>query len=284
MITNRILVTIFLIISAYSFQQKLDSDSLIARVRALDDQKLKVDEINQFAHSIVWVFPDSALALVENAQLISDQIGYNEGLAKALQINSSANYILGKTDLALKSGLESIKFAKISGNSDLISDCANNLGLIYQDLKDYQTSIEYFKEAIEAPQINRQNSHSIINNMANSYYYLEDYEKSLLYHEEAMNIRIEANNMSGIADCLNDIGLVNFEMGETDLAIRNIKRCMFIKDSIGDVEGIAFSSLDLAGIYLRLEDYKNMRYYAQKGLDAAVVISSKKYKQYATTA
>jgi serine phosphatase RsbU (regulator of sigma subunit) len=47
------------------------------------------------------------------------------------------------------------------------------------------------------------------------------------------------------------------------------------------MEGIAFSSLDLASIYDEKGDYSNVKNYAQKGLDASIVIGSKRYKQFA---
>ncbi|MCG8574001.1 MAG: tetratricopeptide repeat protein [Flavobacteriales bacterium] len=263
------------------FGQDAYTDSLLQELDKVEKESEKVDLLNQIAAHLVWILPDSSISYGKKAQLKALSINDLEGQSRALWSISSSYYITGYTDLALEKGQASIEIAKESGNINLITGSANNLGLIYQDLEKYQESIDYFKEAIDYARQGTENPHSIINNMANSFYYLEDYDKSMQYHEEALKIRQKDKNYSGIADCLNDIGLVHWKQGDDDLAIQKIKRCIFIKDSIGDMEGIAFSSLDLASIYDEKGDYSNVKNYAQKGLDASIVIGSKRYKQFA---
>jgi serine phosphatase RsbU (regulator of sigma subunit) len=263
------------------FGQDAYTDSLLQELDKVEKEAEKVDLLNQIAAHLVWILPDSSISYGKKAQLKALSINDLEGQSRALWSISSSYYITGYTDLALEKGQASIEIAKESGNINLITGSANNLGLIYQDLEKYQESIDYFKEAIDYARQGTENPHSIINNMANSFYYLEDYDKSMQYHEEALKIRQKDKNYSGIADCLNDIGLVHWKQGDDDLAIQKIKRCIFIKDSIGDMEGIAFSSLDLASIYDEKGDYSNVKNYAQKGLDASIVIGSKRYKQFA---
>lgn len=282
LIMNRLFgLFVLLVFSFASFTQDEYADSLLHEVEVSSSDAEKIILLNSVADYLVWMIPDSAIKYAEQAYSMA--ITSNEPIEQvyALTTISAGYYILGNTDIALENGRLSLDIARQSEDNSAIAASANNLGLIYQDLENFEASIDYFKEAIANSGEEAIPLHSIINNMANSYYYLEDFEKSMQYHDEALKIRREINDISGIADCLNDIGLVHWKLGEKDLAISNIKRCIAIKDSIGDHEGIAFSSLDLSGIYDELNDYQNLKKYASIGLEAAEQIGSNRYKKYA---
>ncbi len=270
---KRLLSAILILLSYFGHAQ----DDLVVLLGSANKEE-KVVLLNEISAQLVWSYPDSAMEYAKEAEKLA--IETNDFIAQsvALRTISSGYYLQGNADQALETGRKALDIAKEHDHYQTIAAAANNLGLIYQDMGKYESSIEFFQEAIDVSKEMGESPHSTINNMANSHYYLKNYEESIHLHEVALEIRREDNNISGIADCLNDIGLVYLELNQPDTAIDYIKQCIRIKDSINDVEGIAFSTLDLASVYLRLNENDSVIRYANLGLEAALELESIKYQ------
>ena len=93
----------------------------------------------------------------------------------------------------------------------------NNLGLLYQDKKNFKRALDYFFEGLECyekaykKEPNHPNIASILNNIGLCFQDAEDYVKSLDFLNDALEVynkihRFNRRN-SEISDCLNNIGV-----------------------------------------------------------------------------
>ncbi len=222
---------------------------------------------------LLWINPDSSIALSDSALLHltpKDTMYYY-----FLNAKGYAYYVKGFYDLALKYNMQAFDTTMIYKNKHLMARVANTLGLIHDELGDYDAAIKFFDIAIKYS--NGKEKHIPLNNKANTLYRKGEFNQSIQLHKEALKIRKNLGNLSGVADCLNDIGLVYAELGNYDLAEKNIKSCLAIKKKIKDSEGIAFSSMDLAHVLTIQNKHKEALPYLYEALKHSKELGITKY-------
>ena len=264
-----IIYTVLFLVTVCGFSQNT------SRNRAQKEILTLLDSANFYS----WSSPDYSLKFSNEAEKKSKQINFIYGIVSSLKNQASAYYIKGYTDKALKKGIEAIKICEQNNYYEGIPKIANMLGLIYTDLKKYKKAIGYFDLAIKYGKKFKLSIDIPINNKANAFYFLKEYDKSLKLHKEALKIREKNNDLSGIADCKNDIGVVYKELKQYDKAYNYIYDCFKIKTSIRDTEGIAFSSLDLADLLVLSHKPKQALKYIDIGYKMAKEMNSPRYKE-----
>ncbi len=207
----------FIVISLFSFVVFSQTDN--------NSQQQEIRNLLDSANIYSWSSPDKAIAFSEKALVKSREINFIEGKVTSLGMISLNYYIKGYTEKALENGIEAIKIAEKNNYHLGVASIANAIGLIYQDLNEYEKSIEYFDICIRYSKENKEDFDTPVNNKANSYYFLKQYKKSIELHEQALNIRKNKKDTSGIADCQNDIGLVYIDLKQFEKAHSYIHSC-----------------------------------------------------------
>jgi serine phosphatase RsbU (regulator of sigma subunit) len=231
------------------------------------------------AKTYAWSSPGLSLKYSEKAELQSKEINFIEGIIFSLKVQTSAYYIQGFTDKALEKGLEAIRICEKNNFSKGLAPISNSIGLIYQDIGEYEKSIIYFDISIDYGKKNSKDIDTPLNNKANSYYYKKKYKKSIELHKQALKLREARNDSSGIADCKNDIGIVYIELKEFEIAYEYIIDCYKIKEAILDTEGIAFSSSDMANLYIEWNKPKEALKYIERAFEVSKLMNSPRYKE-----
>ncbi len=154
---------------------------------------------------------DSAFAVAEQVQKLSNTISFSKGEAKGLEW---LGYISGRQSKladAFRYHRECLRVELVSKNSMGIANALNNIGMIHYRKADMDSTIHYFKAS--------------------------------LAQEE------KGNNLKGIAASLNNIGYIIKAQGKTDEAIQYYLRAIEIKEQIGDDVTTANSYNNLAVVY-----------------------------------
>ncbi len=254
-------------------------NSLFAQKEHYLKQQKEIKILIDSAEVFVWSSPDISLSFSKKAEKKAKQIHFIEGIVFSLKFQSSAYYIQGLTDKALKKGIEAIEICEKEKFYKGLPSIANNLGLIYQDLHKYKKSIFYFNKAIKYGKKNGKPIDVPLNNKANSFYFMKNYKQSILFHKQALEIREANHDSSGIADCKNDIGIIFIDLKQYKLAYKNIYDCYKIKEAIHETEGIAFSSIDMANLLVSEKKPEQAIKYIDRCFEMAKIMNSPRYKE-----
>jgi tetratricopeptide (TPR) repeat protein len=187
--------------------------------------------------------------------------------AKGLEI--AENYGLGKetrTTNRLKESLEYFDRAIALGRSIGIVDfelkCLRQKSLTYWQLGDFD-SFHYCNErGLEiAKKINhRKEVGRCLNNIGAYYIKTSDFTNGLRICRLALPIIRTVNELSDEATCLNNLAIIYKQLGEYDLAIKNMKRVLELDAQLGDRLQISKDKANLGGLLLRRGFvYRNMQ-------------------------
>lgn len=133
---------------------------------------------------------------------------------------------------------------------------------------DYKTSQRYLEEALEFYR-NTNNKNGIgncLNNLGLNYFDLGEYKKSKLCMNEGLEIRKKTNNRIGICSTLNSLGLVALAEGEFSSAKEYFEESLDIAIELKDLIYMAIGYNNLAQIYQRFGNYEKAKDYFEKGL------------------
>ena len=140
------------------------------------------------------------------------------------------------------------------GNSQVQADLIGNLGMVYNDINDYQTALKYYKASL-VKQIELKNKlrEGIMRlNVGNGYYRLKKYDSSLFYYRQSHEIISSLNNTRNIIDLLNvGIGEVYGELGNFDKAMDYLYKAKRSCDTTKHHRGMVHSSMAIAKVMMK---------------------------------
>lgn len=102
-----------------------------------------------------------------------------------------------------------------------------------------------------------------------------DLNESLSFFENAYQLSKTQSFRKEEARALNDIGLVNIDFNELDIAYRNLSAALKIRNEIGDIEGVANSYNNLAIIFESQKRYSKALEYYDKSINIAKAAGNK---------
>lgn len=117
-----------------------------------------------------------------------------------------------------------------------IARVTNNMGLVYQDLANYDKATECYRAALSlARTIGDRNCEDwALNNLGEVHRLKAEYDKAIDSYGQSMAVTKSIGNRKMVGRTMNNMGLVNKDWGRYDKAIELYKQSMAISKSIGD--------------------------------------------------
>lgn len=144
--------------------------------------------------------------------------------------------------------------------------CYNNLGIVLNELKEYDKAIFYHNEALEynkkikGKNTNKENS---LNNLGVVYSYKNEFKKSINYYQQALKEKkLKVNNPKLYAMLLDNLAYSKFKTGDYTNSKVLFFEALKIRDSINDFSGIAMSKLRLSQYFSVMNDTVKAMQYA----------------------
>lgn len=106
----------------------------------------------------------------------------------------------------------------------------------------------------ETPMV-QTNLSAAYNNIGNVNLYLKKYDTSLVYYKVALEMRQKAGNQYGVAECYGNIGTTHYLLHNYSEALKNHEASLEVKRKLDDVHGIAQSYGNIGGVYFDLKEY-----------------------------
>jgi tetratricopeptide (TPR) repeat protein len=176
---------------------------------------------------------------------------------------------LGKYQTAIDYCLQSLAIAESISDQQLQGDILSNLAAIYVSKGNNQESINYSKRALEFFSNDSEARIRINNNLGSAYSNLRQYEQSLVYFKQALSQSKILEYKKFEATSLANMGYVYSALGKFDCAIDNYKECKEITKSIGDTYGECVVLLNLGTINAKKHEYKIAKQYLESSLEIA---------------
>src|SRR5260221_9309461 len=171
------------IIHGKNFGQNRHIDSLKEQLseHPLDDT-VRVSLLIQLATDETYDHPLLSGNYAFEASTISEKINYPKGVALAYRLLGNSFWSQANKSAALDHFLRALKIADSIHNPQIQADLMGNLGMVYNDMGDYEKALSYYRASL-AKQIELKNKlrEAIMRlNVGNGHYRLKHYDSALV--------------------------------------------------------------------------------------------------------
>ncbi|MCG8326874.1 MAG: tetratricopeptide repeat protein [Chitinophagales bacterium] len=189
------------ILSQLLYEKALEADAVRYQVKA----SYLVG--NAFMHLGQY---EASKAKLEEALLLSEQLGDHKWMALTLNSLSIVNQDLGDLDLALEQLQKSMDINYQAGDTARTTGNLLNIAAIYESKGETLNSLEYNKKALSLCRRYNKQRHLAIahNNIANNYKFLGDIPKSTEHYLGALAIYDGEDNALGKSSTLNNLAVL----------------------------------------------------------------------------
>jgi len=144
----------------------------------------------------------------------------------------------------------------------------NNLGLIYNNLAEYERAIDFYRQSLTiAREIgDRQGEATSLNNLGNAYNNLAEYEEAIDFYRPSLVIARETGDRQSEAVSLGNLGNAYNNLEEYERAIDFYRQSLVIAREIGDRQSEAASLNNLGNAYNNLAEYEQAIDFYQQSL------------------
>lgn len=173
-----------------------------------------------------------------------------------------------------KHGLEIVEK---TGQRETEGILLNRLGLLYDNLGQWQNALEHFTHAliIQQEAADWAKMMAALQNMAVVFYKLGRHQEALEYYEQVLSFYEAIHDKAGIAVVLNNIGAAHHQLGNIEKALEYFEKALPAREEIGDMEGAATTLNNIGSIYLHLGQPQTMLEYCEQAFNIYKDIGNK---------
>lgn len=184
---------------------------------------------------------------------------------------------LGDYEEALNHYYTALESLNHQPHSTLRAYILNNIGLVNWRLKNYDLALEkYFesKQTLESENKVRDVA-NLCNNIGLIYEEKNDDEQALSYYFKALQLLKKDTDLNYKANVLSNIGALYNSRKQYRLALKYQRRALHLREKLNHKIGLVTSHMDLAQLYLQMEDYNRAFSSVSLALDLAQILGSK---------
>lgn len=214
---------------------------------------------------------DEALALIEDALVIFQQVNNDEMIADSYIIRGLVWEQKGESKKALEDLLKAHHMLKSFEDKLEVGHAIAIIANIYSDAGQHEKAIEYYRESFTYIDPDREKYiASILNsNIGSSFSELGQYEEAEGYFQKALETNIELGDEVGKAYTLAKIASIKSKRSNTEAAISTYKQALAVVDKHRDTKMSMNISIALAKEYLRLNELNSAEMYLAKAMTHA---------------
>ncbi|MCA0958302.1 tetratricopeptide repeat protein [Muricauda ruestringensis] len=169
--------------------------------------------------------------------------------------------------------LENLKSNPIT--KEARSGVLNHLGIVYRNIKSYDKSLSYYKEALKYA-VDYSDSIPTINNISNVYLDQGKYKQALKNSKLVAEMRLKQNDSIGIARAFDNLGFVQSKLNIPN-GLTNMRKALNIRLREHDVSGMYSSRHHLSEYFLNQGNRQKAVEHAEQAYDLAKQLNSASY-------
>jgi len=226
----------------------------------------KYEKMLDIADSIYDSDDSSAFNLVRTTLKYAEENNDTELLMKSRYVQGDIHTHYGSYRKAAEEYKNSIIAAEKLQDREYLYENCKQLGGAFYYLSDYKTATIFFHKANElALSMGDDVKHAeILNKMGVVHDELEDFDKAEKYYNEALLIYQKNNRMKDIAKIYSNIAATKFNRGEYDTALSTFERALNIYKSEGEESRVAIILNNMASIEIEKKNYdKALKYLSE---------------------
>ena len=217
--------------------------------------------------------PDSSFLYYDKAQKI--YLGLNDSYNLAQTILKKANLQFIQNDLfgSEKGVSKVLKIMKNTHYNDIRYDAYNLLGLIYNELEDYNNAMVYHNKALASIDESLMASFSqpkatSFNNIGLVYQSKKNFREARKYFEKGLAEKNVFKNKPYLyATLINNLGFAKFNLKEKEGVLDLYFRAIKIRDSLQFTSGAIESKINISEYFMSEQDTVKARMFAQQALE-----------------
>ncbi|NNM93898.1 MAG: SpoIIE family protein phosphatase [Bacteroidia bacterium] len=209
---------------------------------------------------------DSEKIYVDTARYLAIRAKYVTGNIRVDGFYSSIYEDEGKYDISLKYALEAMRMAEKKGVKKLIAKSANNVAIVYYDLKAYDTALNYFNmELNQYSEIHDTiGTIKVLNNMGAAYINEKNYEEGMKCYQKGLAMSLALHDSNLLSAFYTNIGRIYTERKEYEQGLFYGLEAYRIAASRKDYYTLASVATNIGFIYKEQKNYDSALKYFQK--------------------
>ncbi|MCD6115930.1 tetratricopeptide repeat protein [bacterium] len=258
----------------FAQQQKIDSLKSIIKEH---EKVARIDILNKISFAYNTVFPDSGLKYSKKAIKFAKDLGYQKGIAEALQ-NTGVNY-LAKGDLKAAYDYNKQALSIFEKLQDHVGICESliNIGLVYNSFGEKDKALGYFVKMMEIAEANKDTARIIKGYINQSLVLMDngDNDKALEYLELAEKLDDKTGDLVNQSIVYIDLGVVYSRKQNMEEASKYYLKAEKLCKRIGNISGLITAYLNLGVIEQGKGKNKEALRYYNKAMNNSEKIGDK---------
>ncbi|WBL26580.1 tetratricopeptide repeat-containing sensor histidine kinase [Zunongwangia sp. HGR-M22] len=160
--------------------------------------------------------------------------------------------------------VKALKVLKPLDAKEYVYRCYNNLAVAYNQMNDFENSLEYHMKAYEIQKQLGNNIYqkaSTLNNIGVLYENMGRFDDALNAYAEALEFsELENKEPQVYAKIIDNRAFAEFKIGKKEHIPEDFYKALQLRESIGDEDGAIFSSIHLAEYYENIDKSKALKY------------------------
>jgi signal transduction histidine kinase len=236
----------------------------------------KVDQLLELSKNSWFQGFDESLEYATRAYQLAREIGYQEGIADAMNRIGNVHYLLSNYDEVLVNYMEAARIATRLNDHMRKGMYLNNIGLLYRDLSLHDSAAVYFHMALEEKIVHGDKNliSSTLGNLGKLYRDTDSTGRAMEYFSLQLDIAIELENYKMAAEIYRLMGETSYLDGQYEESLRYLAASLNHAKDVNDTVSIAHSYYQLARTLLSTRDFRDAAGNIRKSMELAEKISS----------
>ena len=211
---------------------------------------------------------DSAIYCSKKGLVISKQINYKYGEAKALYYLGIVTYVRGNFIHAIDTLTLASKIFLDDGNKKDYSSVLTVIGGVRNAMGDFPGALECQLQSVKIKESigDSANLAASYNNIGNVYVSIDEFQKALSYFKRALKLNVKYKNIDKIPNNYYSIASTYKQQHLDSLATYNVYISIHLADSLGLIEMQSYSYGLMAGIKMDKGDLDSAVIYCLKAI------------------
>lgn len=257
-----------MVVLAQNLQPQLDSlNQLFHRTT---NERTKTRLLLQMAQHEEISQPKKALVYAQQALALAQKIDFDSAEVRAL-IRIGVNQTrLKDLEAAIKTGEQIVELANKLDMKLEIADGRSIMAVAYAEMGDYdQSSKLNFENLRLYEKLNEKRLvGATLGLIGVDFSCMQNYEKAEEYIRKALQIAIELNNYTEIADQYNNMAIIN-QIGfhNLDAALQNYRESLKVSSKINDSIAVGINMLNIGSLFMEMNQADSAAIYLKRSLE-----------------
>lgn len=237
-----------------------------ATAQSEEDRKM-IQQLIQKAEEVKEVSHDSALQIIQRAELMARNFGFEDEVHEALSIQGFIYQRMGRLDEALDFHLNVLDYNKKSGKESKLIGSYNDVGMLFFDIGNHEKARSYLKKAVELSKKRKEYAGVKLSlmNMGITYADEGDLDTGLAYFKEAADVQIpEEGIIMRDIFIMNNMGNLYRIKGELDKAESYLLKALEYAEGFDLLRFEGYCYNNLSNIYLQQSELNRALSTARK--------------------